>query len=114
MIKLIHNCPNCGATLRHDGYCEYCKTKIRYANELEIQRLAYHVKPIEMLLKVVKEDHTILIPVRGHISSLNLSRENDYPTFYGDNQVLSSMSSQTNVSFEFDGRLIDLEEEDDK
>ena len=109
-MKLLHNCPNCGAPLRHDGYCEYCKTKIRYANELEIQRLAYHVKPIEMLLKVVKEDHTILIPVRGHISSLNLSHENDGPTFYGDNQVLSVMSPQTNVSFEFDGCLVDLEE----
>ena len=33
---MLINCPNCGAPLTSDGYCNYCKTKVRYANHLEI------------------------------------------------------------------------------
>lgn len=57
MNKLIHNCPNCGAALTSDGYCNYCKTKIRYANIIELEGLNPYgcLVPVEILLKFKNE-----------------------------------------------------------
>lgn len=48
--KLTHNCPNCGAVLRQDGFCEYCKTKIRYANVVELNLDIFKNDIVEILI----------------------------------------------------------------
>ncbi len=75
MKKLVHNCPNCGAPLDANGYCAYCKTKIRYANELEFQTFNCNAYPglTEMLLKIKNGDETILYPFKGYLENISLN-----------------------------------------
>lgn len=70
MDKLLHNCPNCGAPLTSDGYCEYCKTKIRYANHVEILNDFFWRERVEMLIKIRNGDTTTLIPFVGHLTEM--------------------------------------------
>lgn len=106
MIPLLTNCPNCGAPLNPDGYCEYCGTKIRYANELELQNLddIFGPNEMEILLKIVKKDAVVLVPIRGRISSIK--QECDYETFYADGTPYISARSP-NIEYEivFNGYL---------
>lgn len=105
MKKLLTNCPNCGAPLRHDGYCEYCDTKVRYANEVELRNLdsIFGPEPVEILFKVVRDDHTILIPFKGRITSCRL----DWPetTFYANDISVMSTIGDPDVELVFNGTL---------
>ena len=50
--KLITNCPNCGGELTSDGYCQYCNTKVRLANAMEIETGQFVSKPVEIEIRV--------------------------------------------------------------
>ena len=91
MDKLLHNCPNCGAPLTSDGYCEYCKTKIRYANHVEILNDFFWREQVEMLIKIRNGDTTTLIPFVGHLTEMRTD------CYMGD--------SIPEVSLRFDGRF---------
>ena len=68
MVITKTNCINCGAPLRSDGYCEYCHSKIRYANEIELNNALTFGQNIEILLKINNNNETILLPLRGSMS----------------------------------------------
>ena len=111
MIKLLHNCPNCGAPLQADGYCNYCKTKVRYANEFEVGQIdKLYQKPMEILLKVKQGDQTIIFPIKGHLSSISINH-------YGNGYVYGSplddevtfIKSPPSVSFTVDGYIDEIE-----
>lgn len=81
--KLTHNCPNCGAPLTSDGYCNYCKTKIRYANMIEFDSdFGFNGSVCEILFKTKSKDgdETILFPFRGIVNTLSMEMSIDsYP-----------------------------------
>ena len=104
--KLMTNCPNCGAPLRRDGTCEYCGTKARYANELDINLLSmYEAEPIELELRMNMGDSTVIMPMIGTIDSINIQSNSAYATSYAG-QTLSVIHGETNVDFTFSGHLI--------
>ena len=76
MDKLLHNCPNCGGPLTSDGFCEYCKTKIRYANEIEIHSMYGFYKPVEILIKIENHDknETLLFPFKGYLGNMSINK----------------------------------------
>lgn len=39
----IHNCPNCGATLKEDGRCEYCGSVRQPKSEIVITPESIHL-----------------------------------------------------------------------
>lgn len=89
MIKI--NCPNCGAPLINSK-CSYCGTKVRYSNEIEVTDAH---SPTEILIKIQRNDETVLIPFVGHLSSM---------TFEHDDYFRQSMR------LEFEGYPMDLNE----
>lgn len=104
--KLLTNCPNCGAPLQRDGTCEYCGTKARYANELDINMLGKcGVQPIELELRIDTGDAIILIPMTGMIDSVTMQEDAVYATDHTGNK-LSVFRGRTNVDFTFRGHLI--------
>ena len=106
--KLTHNCPNCGAALRQDGFCEYCKTKIRYANVLELNLDLFRNDIVEILITKRNRDESItLIPIEGRIRALNVeSGENT--TLYADDKVVSTIVCQSpTVEIYFEGHIDD-------
>lgn len=73
-MKIIKtNCINCGAPLRSDGYCEYCHSKIRYANEIEFEDALTFGNDIEILLKFNNKDETVLLPLKGRMALETIS-----------------------------------------
>lgn len=104
--KLMTNCPNCGAPLRRDGTCEYCGTKARYANELDINLLSmYEAEPIELELRMNMGDSIVIMPMVGTIDSINIQSNSTCTTDY-TGQTLSVIRGETNVDFTFSGHLI--------
>lgn len=76
--QLLTNCPNCAGELNSDGTCPYCKTKVRYANELDIQAGSPWVdgyNPVEIAIKVKRGNETIVYPFEGYLSSMKVQHE---------------------------------------
>jgi hypothetical protein len=87
MKTLITNCPNCGAELNEDGFCSYCETKIRYANELELSMHDLLPERTEVLMKFNKTTinengeeikETILMPMSLYLENVELDTICDY------------------------------------
>lgn len=99
MKKLTFTCPNCGAPLRHDGYCEYCDTQIRYENEIEVLGSALiNSDPIEILVKCKKEKGTCYTLLEGTIESVrNTSEEQVF--YYDDTPVLTMREPEYEIVF---------------
>lgn len=79
MKHLVTNCPNCGAVLV-DGYCNYCDTKVRLANELDFQidrfRNGGHT---EIMLHIKHDDGTIVL---YPFLCTGMSFEHSFVSFY--------------------------------
>lgn len=60
MKPLVTNCPNCGAVLI-DGYCNYCNTKVRFANELDFEADRFRTGHTEIMFHIKHDDGTIVI-----------------------------------------------------
>lgn len=74
--RLLTNCPNCAGELHSDGYCPYCKTKVRYANELDIQGGGICSGDlVEIAINVKQGNKTIIYPFVGRISSMTIKHE---------------------------------------
>lgn len=72
---LITNCPNCGAAIERDGNCKYCGTHVRYANEIDINASNfYNTSDVEIMLNIKQGDAVTILPLRGHIESVNVTR----------------------------------------
>ena len=114
MNQLLHNCPNCGAGLTHNGYCEYCHTKIRYANSLEIQSDWFKNEPVEILLKKMNPDGTMVVmPFRGRLEQMTIRHEDDKPTLYADNNPYYTVHFlPPMVSLNFEGTIDAIESEE--
>lgn len=107
MKKLLTNCPNCGATLRRDGTCEYCGTKARYANEIDLNMLSmYDVDKIELELRINMGDAIVLLPMVGIIDTINMQSDSYYAHDYFGNKI-AVMRGATNVDFTFSGQIIE-------
>ena len=102
MNQLMHNCPNCGAELTHNGYCEYCHTKIRYANSLEIQS------------EMNSDGTMVVMPFKGRLENMNIRYEyDDVKTFYSDNNPYYTVhSSAPIVSLNFEGTIDRIEDKE--
>ena len=115
MNKLMSNCPNCGAELTHNGYCEYCHTKIRYANSLEIQSDWFKNEPVEILLKKMNPDGTMVVmPFKGRLENMNIHYEyDDVETLYADNNPYYKVNSSAPIiSLNFEGTIGTVESEE--
>lgn len=110
MRQMLTNCPNCGAPLESDGTCKYCDTKVRFANEIDIQGNESWIRnPIEILFRVKQGDETILFPILGYFDTLEVKQ--DTTSYYDEYDVRPiSVCCGTNVSFHFTGRLMDEKE----
>lgn len=92
VTKLITNCPNCGGELTSDGYCQYCNTKVRLANAMEIE------------IRVKRGDETIIIPFEGYLQSIDMRYETT--DIYFDNKKYAYMPSRPSVDLAFSGHLL--------
>ena len=108
---MLINCPNCGAPLTSDGYCNYCKTKVRYANHLEIiNDDVMHLRDVEILLKFKKGDTLTLIPFVGHVDELRCDYDNT--TLYCDNSLYASFANNPTVHISFTGGIGNIPDEE--
>ena len=102
MKRMLTNCPNCGAPLTSEGYCEYCKTKVRYANHMEIlEDLENYKSDVEILLKIKKNDTTTLIPFKGRLDQIAVNNE---PELYYNSEIIRTMS-RPDITLTFEGHL---------
>ena len=111
-MKLLTNCPNCGAPLSSDGYCSYCNTKVRYANELEYNLFSHEnikdVLPTEIMFKFIDEDGTmVIIPFVGRPENIELGCDPYEAIDYGGYK-LSSFHSTPTIKFDFTGCIGEL------
>lgn len=109
---MLTNCPNCGAPLTKDGWCDYCKTKVRLANLMEIDHDVMHYEPIEILLKFKRSDGTVyLVPFVGTLSSMDINYNND--VLYFDNRPMI-IGNDPDIKLTLDGHLCALPEAEKK
>lgn len=101
MRMLITNCPNCGAPLK-DGKCEYCSTHVRLANEVDVD---LNGRPVELMLRVKSGDSVILMPLVGHINTIETRYEHGY---YGDGTIQRSVVTAQEVEFTFSGFIAEV------
>lgn len=102
---LVTNCPNCGGPLTSDGFCEYCKTKIRYANTIELESgfLGFDMSEVEILLKCKKDDTTYLYPFVGRLRTIDIALRRD--TLYVNHECV--VSAAPDVELCFSGTFVD-------
>lgn len=94
---LVTNCPNCGAALK-DGKCLYCGTEVRLANEIDID---FRGKPIELMLNIREGNAVTLLPLVGHIGTLEMRVEcASYDTYAGN---VVNIRPCREVEFTFNG-----------
>lgn len=97
MRMLLTNCPNCAAPLV-DGKCTYCGTHVRMANEVDVD---FNGKSVELMLRVKSGDSVILMPLVGHINTI----ETRYEHGYYDREVVTVQE----VEFTFTGVIRNYE-----
>ena len=102
--KLVTNCPNCGGELTSDGYCQYCNTKVRLANAMEIETGQFVSKPVEIEIRVKQGDETIIIPFEGHLQSIDMKF--DSVDIYADGKKYATLPSRPSVDLAFSGHLL--------
>lgn len=106
-MNLLTNCPNCGAPLSSDGYCSYCNTKVRYANELEYNLFSHgiikDVLPTEIMFKFIDEDGTmVIIPFVGRPENIEITYDSYNAVDYAGN-ISYQINKQPEIKFEFSG-----------
>jgi len=109
---LLTNCPNCGAPLSSDGYCSYCNTKVRYANELEYNLFSHgnikDVLPTEIMFKFKSEDGSmVVIPFIGTPESIEIIYDDYNATDHAGN-IIYTIHRQPMVKFDFTGCIGEL------
>ena len=112
MKTIATNCPNCGAPLTSDGYCSYCNTKVRYANEVEVETFlhngAIYNTAMEVLFKFIGIDEngdkiTYLIPFKGCVEEIELTRDEHCAYSRYGNKLLSVYTGPPTVNLKLQG-----------
>lgn len=108
MRQMLTNCPNCGGVLESNGYCPYCCTKVRYANEVDIEGRGgfnFHDQ-VELMFRVKKGDETVIFPVVGYFDTITMRPDHMGITdVYG--REVKAIHLGTDVELHFTGRLIE-------
>lgn len=113
-MNMLINCPNCGAPLTSDGYCNYCKTKVRCANHLEIiSNDIMRMPDVEILLKLKKGDTLTLIPFVGHVDELQFDYNNTN-SLYCDDKPYVVIDNNPTVRISFTGGIGSVPDEETK
>lgn len=116
MKKILTNCPNCGAPLSSDGYCEYCKTKVRYINEVEYDTLLSsgaitEILPTEILFKFKAEDGSlVVIPFIGKPENITIEYEDRCAVGRGGSTIMKIFAGPPTVRFEMVGNVSPIKE----
>lgn len=93
-IPPITNCPNCGAPIDSDK-CPYCGTRLINIADLEIG---------EKIWLIFKDrDRGVLSGVRIMVNHISVIENQDYPTFYADNETYCFVNPNLDVSVSIDG-----------
>lgn len=110
--KLLINCPNCGAPLTSDGYCTYCNTKVRYANEIEYNtfinnhRNITSILPTEIQMKFKTNDGSIfIIPFYGKPENIEIEYNSTDLIDHSGHTISRTYTSPT-IRFEMVGQII--------
>lgn len=107
---LLHNCPNCGGTLTDDGFCEFCKTKIRYANEMTLEDSDYFSgNEVEILIKRKVGDTTYVLPFVGYLSEIHREISEPHYIEYDGNRIPFKCGSDR-MKLTFDGHALHTKE----
>lgn len=99
-MKIITNCPNCGAPLEKLK-CHYCGTEIRYSNEINL----FDGK-CELLLRHNQGNKVVLMPVVGYISQIELVR--DYDSCRSFDGRIHYTATNPQIEFSFVGTMGEL------
>ena len=108
MRRLMSNCPNCGGVLDESGYCPYCETKVRFANEIDITSGLFGSENVELMIHINQGDETILLPVIGKIRSINIITNPEYG-YCADNKCLCVIPGLPEVDISFCGVITKIE-----
>ena len=100
MDHLLTNCPNCAGVLTSDGFCEYCNTKVRYANVLELSDIDRE-EIVEILIKMRDKDRVSVLPVKGFITSIEM-KMNASELLYDDYRM-TRITNLPEININFDG-----------
>lgn len=107
---LLTNCPNCGGTLTESGDCPYCKTKVRFENELNISTGDEDVpERVEILIKRTCGNTVNIIPFEGYLERVETYDYVD-PVYveYNGKRDLISLDRTVDMSLTFRGSVIDM------
>ena len=99
MRRLIINCPNCGSILRN-GECNYCGTKVRYANELDLEA-GFRDEPVEIMINIKKDNSVIVLPVKGFLNNITISIDT-LGCYYDGDQIRSHLCERK-IELTFEG-----------
>lgn len=103
--QMSTNCPNCGGELTSEGYCYYCNTKVRYANELivDLQDSIISCSEVEIMITVKRNNDIILIPFKGYIESFQEEFDTVSCFPIGNNSFQLNRSAHPRLSITFSG-----------
>ena len=108
--SLPTNCPNCGAPLTASGYCSYCNTKVRYANEVEFNTFIRNnsikdIETTEILFKFKGNNNEILlIPFIGKPENVTIEYEECAATCH-NGIIVSKVTTIPTIKFELVGHI---------
>lgn len=98
------NCPNCGGELTKEGNCNYCKTKVRYENVLNLSG-DFDNEKVEILLKRTASNGDVYyLPISGYVTQIELSNE---PMFsyccYGNTIKYARINDSMKIKLSIEG-----------
>lgn len=105
---LLTNCPNCGGELTGDGFCAYCKTKVRYANEIILEDEGWFTEnDIEIMIKRKIGDTVYLVPFVGSLTEIeqDFCIDNRYIEYEDKKTLISLIHKSPEVSITFRGTM---------
>lgn len=101
-MKDINNCPNCGAPLSVGGMCDYCGTRVKLSNTLDL--ISNGLTDITINLRVGDEVH--VYPLRGYIASTEVKYDDCFDICRSiDGTLHRVITNNPTVSFNFVGRI---------
>lgn len=98
----ITNCRNCGGILDRYGHCPYCGTNYKKLNQIDIEDFEL----IDIEIRIKRNDNTFILPVRGHISEIEISQDTADISLFAKNTILKTYG-YSSLRFEFDGVVVD-------
>jgi len=95
---LLTNCPNCGGELTGDGFCAYCKTKVRYANEIILEDEDWFTgNDVEIMIKRKIDDTVYLVPFVGSLTEIKQDFYTD--DYYIEYDAIRNGSPEVTLTF---------------